>query len=120
MDARVAATINTMRLTLGGKLSILDLSRRVNISPSRLRQLFEKDTGRSPLQYLRELRMQQAEHLLTSTFLSIKEVAFRSGVRHVSSFVHDFKTRHGLTPTEFRTRTGPIRNRSPKTVKPGE
>jgi transcriptional regulator GlxA family with amidase domain len=80
------------------------LSKSVNLSPMRLRQLFKKETGRSPMQYLRGLRMQHAEHLLGTTFLTVKEVAFVTGVQHVSSFVHAFKARSGITPGEFRAR----------------
>jgi|SRR5882762_3018018 len=102
MDPRVESVINIMREGLGDHLCIRMLSKSVNLSPARLRQLFKRDTGRSPMEYLGDVRMRHAEHLLRNTFLSIKEVAFGSGVKHVSSFVHAFKKRHGLTPREFR------------------
>ena len=62
------------------------------------------------MQYLRELRMRHAELLLRSTFLSVKEIAFVIGVKHVSSFVHAFKREHGLTPGEFRAQNEPLLN----------
>ncbi|SRR6266480_4313556 len=102
MEARVAAAIGIMRELLANQLSVVTLSRRVRLSPTRLRQLFKKETGRSPMQYLRDLRMQHAEHLLRSTFLSVKEVAFVSGVKDLSNFVREFKRRFGLTPKQFR------------------
>jgi transcriptional regulator GlxA family with amidase domain len=107
MDARVEVTIKMMHRSMADRVSLTLLSRSVNLSPGRLRELFKKETGRSPMQYLRGLRMQRAEHLLRSTFLSVKQVAFASGVKHVSSFVSDFKKRHGLTPSEFRARRKP-------------
>src|SRR5260370_34640253 len=100
MDARVAATIGFMGESLMDHLSIWTLSKRVNLSPTRLRQLFKKNTGQSPMQYLRNLRMQRAEHLLRSTFLSIKEVSFFVGAKHVSHFVRDFKKKCGSTPSQ--------------------
>ena len=103
MDARVAAVIGIMRESLSDQHSVGTLSKRVNLSATRLRQLFKRETGRSPVQYLRDLRMQHAEGLLKSTFLSVKEVAFISGVKDVSSFVRYFKTRYGLTPSKFRS-----------------
>src|SRR5258708_39247368 len=99
MDPRVTATINTMRESIVHQLSIDNLSRRVNISPSRLRQLFERETGRSPMRYLHDLRMQQAEHLLTSTFLSITEITVLVRARSVSHFVRDFKKKFTVTPS---------------------
>jgi transcriptional regulator GlxA family with amidase domain len=107
MDARVKTVISMMERSLGDCISLRALANSVNLSPSRLRQLFTKETGQSPLQYLRDVRMRTAERLLTTTFLSIKEVAFVIGSRHVSSFVHSFKRRHGVTPGEFRARNAP-------------
>ena len=49
--------------------------------------------------------MKHAEQLLRTTFLSVKEVAFVSGMNDVSSFVRDFKRRQGVTPRKFRART---------------
>src|SRR5260370_30454503 len=100
MDARVTAVIRLMRESFAHQLSLVMPSKRVNLAPTRLRQLFQRETSMPPMQYLRELRMRNAEHLLRNTFLSVKEVAFASGVKHVSSFVHAFKKRHGVTPGE--------------------
>lgn len=105
MDHRVAAAISIINRQLADRVSIFHLARGVNLSSSRLRQLFKEETGRSPMQYLRDLRMQNAERMLRSTFLSIKEVAFISGINDVSSFVRDFKKRYGLTPSKFRARS---------------
>lgn len=107
MDPRVAAVIGVMRESLIERVSVGALSKRVNLSSTRLRQLFKREIGRSPLQYLGDLRMDHAELLLGSTFLSIKEVAFVCGVKDVSNFVRRFKRRRGLTPTEFRARMQP-------------
>jgi AraC-like DNA-binding protein len=46
--------------------------------------------------------MERAEYLLLTSFLSVKEVTFNSGMTDVSHFVRDFKKRHRMTPTEFR------------------
>ncbi len=104
MDARVTTVIDTMRRSLGNRLTIHTLSSQVNLSPSRLRQLFTRETGRSPMQYLNELRMKRAEELLASSFLSIKQVVFLSGLNDVSHFGRSFRKEHGLTPSEFRAR----------------
>ena len=50
--------------------------------------------------------MQRAEKLLRTTFLSIKEVAFLSGMVDVSHFVRDFKKQYGSTPRQFRGQNG--------------
>lgn len=83
--------------------SIRSLSESVSLTPARLRQLFKTETGQSPKQYLKELRLREAEKLVRNTFLTIKEITFLIGARDVSHFVRDFRRRYGLTPSEFRT-----------------
>jgi transcriptional regulator GlxA family with amidase domain len=104
MDRRVDRLIAMMKDSLNQRLSEKIMARSVNLSPARLRQLFKKETGRSPVQYLRCLRTKTAAFLLQTSFLSIKEVAFHTGSGDVSHFVRDFKKQYGVTPTEFRAR----------------
>lgn len=104
MDARVQVVITALCESTADRISMWTLCRKVNLSPSRLRQLFKKETGRSPMQYRRDLRLRRAEQLLRTTFLSIKEVTFRSGMRDISHFVREFKKQYGVTPREFRAR----------------
>src|SRR5258708_7191037 len=83
-------------------LSIGSLAKNVNLSPSGLRQLFKRETGQSPMQCLKNLRMQHAEELVKNSFLSIKEITFLSGMKDVSHFVREFKKRYGVRPGELR------------------
>jgi len=46
--------------------------------------------------------MQQAATLLTTTFLSVKEIVRRVGGTDESHFVRDFKRIYGVTPSEYR------------------
>lgn len=53
------------------------------------------------MQYLKALRMEQAEELLAKTLLTVKEVVSAVGLRDRSHFSREFKTLHGMTPSEF-------------------
>lgn len=110
MDARVAAAISLMHELLTDQFSIGAFSKHVNLSPDRLRQLFKKETGQSPTQYLRRLRLQRAEKLLRTTFLSIKQVTFLCGMQDVSHFVRDFKKQYSRTPSEYRSEARGVRD----------
>lgn len=103
MDIRVQVAIDRMKAgALCARPSLQEISESVNLSEARLRQLFKRATGRSPLQYLRHVRMEHAKQLLQATHLSVKEITFLTGEKDVSHFVRYFKKHAGLTPTEFR------------------
>lgn len=104
MDARVETAIELMHKSVSDQLSMRILARSVNLSATRLRQLFKQETGRTPMQYLKDLRLQRAKELLQTTFLSIKQVSFFSGIQNANHFMREFKKRCGLTPSQFRTR----------------
>ena len=104
MDRRVQKVITLMKNHLRRGVSSSQLAQSVNLSPSRLYQIFKDETGMPPAKYLRMLRMQQAEQLLETTFLSVKEIMARVGVTDESHFVRDFKRYHGLTPAQYRER----------------
>jgi AraC-like DNA-binding protein len=74
----------------------------VNLSPSRLHQLFKEETGWPPARYLRLLRMRRATELLETTHLNVKEIMARVGVTDESHFIRDFKKAHGATPARYR------------------
>jgi two-component system response regulator YesN len=112
MDARVKHVIKLFRRDLARKLPEEIISKHVNLSPTRLRQLFKKDTGLSPIKYLKLLRMKEAANLLRSSFLSIKEIASQAGSGDTSHFVREFKRKYGLRPTEFRDRSRQSRSGS--------
>ena len=102
MDARVYAAIGLMNELLADRLTVGMLSRRLNLSSARLRQLFKEETGRPPIQYFRDLRLRQAQKLLSSTFLSVKEITSLCGMNDASHFARDFKKKYGSSPSEYR------------------
>lgn len=79
-----------------------DLAHSVNLSPSRLRSLFKAETGMTPGQYHRDLRMQLIRDLVDNTFLSVKEIMERVGINDRSHFFRAFKRAYGLTPAQHR------------------
>lgn len=81
---------------------IMDLARSCNLSVSRLRHLFTASIGVPPGRYLRDLRMREAELLLKTTFLSIKESGWQVGIRDPSHFTRYFRHAYGVSPTCYR------------------
>src|ERR1044072_3052566 len=104
MEHRVRKVIALAEESLHKGWSPAKLAALVNLSPSRLHQLFKKETGMPPARYLRQLRMQRAKELLETTHLSVKQVMAGVGLCDESHFVRDFKKCCGLTPARYRER----------------
>ena len=102
MAERVKRVIELMHGDPSRNFTLGDMAEPVNLSPPYFCYLFKSITGVPPAKYLKSLRMQQAATLLTTTFLSVKEVVRRVGLSDDSHFVRDFKRHYGMTPSEYR------------------
>ncbi len=103
MEPRVQRVIRLLTHDLSREPQLIKLAQAVNLSPSRLRHLFKDETGISLTQYLRAQRMGKAKELLEDTFLNIKEIMLRVGVKDKSHFVRAFKEAYGLSPLKYRS-----------------
>src|SRR2546427_11096997 len=93
-----------MNTNLHRKITPVEIARSVRLSPSRLRELFKKETGTSLARYRRDLRLERAKHLLETTFLSVKEVAATVGIDELSHFVRNFERAYRMTPARYAER----------------
>ena len=103
MDRRVELAITQIESDLARSWDVAQLALLVNLSASRFRHVFKEETGVSINQYLRERRLERAEFLLRTTFLSIKEVAMESGLSSTSHFVRHFKQKYRVSPRAYRS-----------------
>lgn len=83
-------------------LTIQQLSDELGISYSTFRKLFKEYTGISPAMYQQDLRLQRAKELLTSTDLTVKEIAYRLNFETPDYFSSRFKIKTGRKPSELR------------------
>jgi transcriptional regulator GlxA family with amidase domain len=104
MDPRVQVVIKLMTEDLRREFASGELARAVNVSPSRLRHLFKRETGTSITRYLKARRMAKAKEVLETTFLNVNEVMQRVGVKDKSHFSRDFKKYYGLPPLKYRNK----------------
>jgi AraC-like DNA-binding protein len=101
---KVANTIEFMKTRLNLPITISTLATMTNFSPSYYRNLFKSVTGRSPMAYLIQLRMQQAAILLNTTDLSIKAICAEVGYSDQLYFSRAFRCVHGICPLAYRRR----------------
>ena len=91
-----------IRESLESDLTIQKLSEHLGVSYSNFRKLFKEYTGLSPATYQQELRLLRAKELLTTTDLSIKEIAYRLGFESPDYFSAKFKAKMGCRPSEIK------------------
>lgn len=85
-------------------LSVSDIAKNLNFSPSYLERLFKKETGESIQDIIIKHKLEQAENLLLTTSLSIKDIAHHLGYADTVGLVHLFRRCRDCTPLEFRKR----------------
>ncbi len=73
-----------------------------NLSPYYFIRLFKKETGKTPQQYLVELKIDKAKELLSSSNYSVTEICFLCGFSEHSHFSKVFKKITGSTPLNYR------------------
>ena len=84
------------------QINIEFLSKKFHISASQLTHNFKKLTGFSIIEYLIFCRLANAKHLLMTTDQKICDILEQCGFKDDSDFSRMFKTKVGMTPTEFR------------------
>jgi AraC-like DNA-binding protein len=78
------------------------ISERLNISPNYLSSLLKTLTGQTTQHLIHEKLIEKAKEKLSTTELSISEIAYELCFEHSQSFSKLFKTKTELTPLEFR------------------
>jgi AraC-like DNA-binding protein len=81
------------------------LARLCQISPRQLERYFRERFGRTPQEWLDEVRLHEAPHFLRGGKL-VKEVAFELGFVHPSHFIRKFKQFYRCTPLKFSLADG--------------
>ena len=78
------------------------LSENLNISPGYLSDMLRSLTGQNAQQHIHQKLIEKAKETLSTTSLSVSEVAYRLGFEHPQSFSKLFKIKTNVSPVEFR------------------
>ena len=101
-NPRVWIVTDFMNANLHRRIRLAELAGAANLSSSRFSHAFKTQTGISPGEYLRRLRMEKARHLLATSVLRIKEIMAMAGYNSKSHFVRHFRRYFGLSPSGYR------------------
>ena len=83
-------------------LTLSDIAQRIGLNEYRFRQSFRRAFGTTPFGYLHQCRMQQAQHLLLNSSLTIAGVAARVGYRNPEAFSTAFRRQFNISPKAYQ------------------
>ncbi|MCU7616320.1 helix-turn-helix domain-containing protein [Chryseobacterium sp. PBS4-4] len=94
--------LNNQKSLHQGVPTVQYLSDQLNISPGYLSDMLRSLIGQNTQQYIHEKLIEKAKERLTTTELTVSEIAYELGFEHPQSFSKLFKTKTSLSPLEFR------------------
>ena len=98
----VASIVEYLHANYAHEINFAKIAEDYNFSSSYLTKIFREQTGKPPIRYLIEYRVQVAKGLLRNTNLNVKEIAEKTGFIDQFYFSKCFKSYCGLTPTQYK------------------
>ncbi len=98
----VRAAIRHLSQRLSAPPTVEQLARLVGTNEKRLSRAFREDLGQTVFEYLRTERLRIAQRLLTTTSLSVVNIAEEIGFSSAANFATAFRERFGVTPSAYR------------------
>lgn len=112
-DQRIARVIGVLRARFREPMGVPELADIAHLSPSALHLHFKNVTSLTPLQYIKQLRLQEARRLLLSVDMDAATVAFEIGYESPSQFNREYARMFGEPPMRDKNRMMEARTGSP-------
>jgi AraC-like DNA-binding protein len=95
---RMVRAVENLRANFDKPLRIEDVARELSMSVSGFHAHFKAVTAISPLQFQKQLRLQEARRLMLSENLDAAEAGFRVGYDDAAHFNREYKRHFGTPP----------------------
>jgi len=107
---QVTPAINYIDANYDKPITLAEIAKASHLSASRLAHIFKEQMGITLIDYVTNVRIEQAKELLLATDQSCTEICFQVGYNNQSYFTRTFKSIVGMTPRHFRiqNRRGPV------------
>ncbi len=83
-------------------ITLDDIATAAGLSTFRIAHLLKESTGKTALQNIHYLRIQEARRLLETSDLSCTDIAYETGFGDQSYFIKQFRKWMGITPAKYR------------------
>ncbi len=105
--ARVRRMLEYIHGNFAYDLTMKEIAQSINCSNSVCLRCFNQLLGTTPIQYLKNYRLEKAAQMLKTTSKSAKDIALSCGFNDISYFTKSFREKMGCTPKEYQRSTNP-------------
>ncbi len=98
----VKDALKYIKQNFAGDISLETASEHINANPSYLSRLLKKETGRSFVEIVTQMRIDTAKYLLLQPGSRIMDVCSQAGYNNYAYFYQVFKKLVGVTPTDYK------------------
>ena len=102
LEGLISSYFRSGALATHGLPSVAYIAETLHVSPGYLSSLLKSLTGRSTQQHLHDKLIELAKEKLSTTNMSVSEIAYELGFEHLQSFSKLFKAQTSLSPLAFR------------------
>ena len=106
----IKAATEFIKTYYGQPITISDVAYEVKLSAGRLAHLFKERMGVTPIEYLTNIRIEQAKKLLLTTDEKCCNLYYEVGFNSQTYFARKFKEVVGISPAQFRACKGKVKN----------
>lgn len=99
---RIKAMLQYIQERYSGELTLAGIAESAAVSENECLRCFRSMIGCTPIQYVKQVRIQKAAELLSSTNRKISDIGAECGFQEMSYFAKTFRELKGCTPGEFR------------------
>lgn len=100
---RIKVMLQYIQTHYDEELSLAKIAGSAAVSANECLRCFRAMIGSTPIQYIKQLRIQKAAELLLTTDLKVSDIGARCGFQEMSYFAKTFRELKGCTPSEFRS-----------------
>lgn len=102
MKKEVQSVITFINKNYANKISLSYVASQVNMNENYLCRIFKEQTGKSIMNYLNDIRMENAAKIILGGNVYMKEVAAAVGIEDPFYFTRLFKKHFSINPTEYK------------------
>lgn len=101
-DLRIEKAIVYIKNRILEKLSPHDIAEHINMSVTHFTRTFRSETGQTPMEYVRQLRIRKAMDMLKFSDMNISQISDALNFPDLHTFSRSFKMETGTSPRGFR------------------